>query len=50
MKMVEFLFKFRRSPIDNKQALVQVMDWRRTGDKQLPEAMVARFSEAYMRH
>ena len=29
-----------RSPIDNKPALVQVMAWRRTGDKPLPETMV----------
>ena len=29
-----------RSPIDNKPALVQVMAWRRTGDKQLPELML----------
>ena len=25
-----------RSPINNKTALVQVMAWRRTGDKPLP--------------
>ena len=29
-----------RSPIDNKSALVQVMAWRRTGDKPLPEPMM----------
>ena len=29
-----------RSPIDNKPALVEVMAWRRTGDKPLPETMV----------
>ena len=28
------------SPIDNKQALVQVMAWRRKGDKPLPELML----------
>ena len=28
-----------RSPIDNKPALVQVMVWRRTGDKPLPESI-----------
>ena len=27
-------------PIDNKSALVQVMAWRRTGDKPLPEPML----------
>ena len=39
-----------RSPIDNKLALVQVMAWRRTGDKPSPEPMVTSFSDAYMRH
>ena len=39
-----------RSPIDNKPALVQVMAWRRTGDKPLPEPMMAQFTDAYMRH
>ena len=38
------------SPIDNKAALVQVMAWRRTGDKPLSEPMMTRFSDAYMRH
>ena len=36
-------------PIDNKAALVQVMAWRRTGDKPLPEPMLAQFTDAYMR-
>ena len=39
-----------RSPIDNKPALVQVMAWRRTGDKPLPEPMLAQFPDVYMRH
>ena len=39
-----------RSPIDNKPALVQVIAWRRTGDKPLPEPMMNQFSDAYMRH
>ena len=39
-----------RSPIDNKPALVQVMAWRRTGDKPLPEPMMTQFTDAYMRH
>ena len=39
-----------RSPIDNKPALVQVMAWRRTADKPLPEAMMTQFTDAYMRH
>ena len=32
-----------RSPIDNKPALVQLMAWRRTGDKQLPGPIVTQF-------
>ena len=39
-----------RSPIDNKPVLVQVMDWRRRGDKPLPEPMLTQFTDAYMRH
>ena len=37
-------------PIDNKSAFVQVMAWRRKGDKPLPEVMFAEFTDAYMRH
>ena len=39
-----------RSPLDNKPALIQVMAWRRTGDKPLPEPMLAQFPDVYMRH
>ena len=39
-----------KGPIDNKPALCQLMAWRRTGDKPLPEPMMAYFTEAYMRH
>ena len=39
-----------RSTIDNKPALVQVMAWRRTGDKPLPESILTQFADAYMRH
>ena len=39
-----------RDPIDNKPALVQVIVWRRTGDKPLPELMMAQFTDAHMRH
>ena len=38
------------SSIDNKPALVQVMAWRRIDNKPLPEAMMAQFIDAYMRH
>ena len=39
-----------KSPIDNNPALVQVMAWRRIGDKPLHEPMMAQFTDAYMRH
>ena len=35
-----------KGPIDNKSVLVQVMAWRRTGDKPLPEPMLTRISAA----
>ena len=38
------------SPIDNKSAFVQVIAWRRTGDKPLPEQMMTQFTDAYLRH
>ena len=38
-----------KGPIHNKSALVQVMAWRRTGDKPLPEAMMTQFTDGYMR-
>ena len=39
-----------RGSIVNKPALVQVMAWRRTGDKPLPELMLTQSTDAYMRH
>ena len=39
-----------RSPIANKPVLVQVMAWRRRGDKPLPEPMLTQFTDAYMQH
>ena len=39
-----------RGPIDNRPALVQVMAWRRTGDKLLPETTLTQFTDAYMWH
>ena len=38
------------SLVDNNPALVQVMAWRQTGDKPLPEPMLTRFTHAYMQH
>ena len=39
-----------KSPVDNKLTLVQVIAWRRTGDKPLPEPMMTKSTYAYMRH
>ena len=39
-----------KGPIDNKSALVQVMAWRRIGDKPLSEPMLTEFIDAYTRH
>ena len=49
----EFRFNFHwilvlKNPIDNKSALVQIMDWHLTGDKPLSEPMTPYFSDAYM--
>ena len=37
-------------PIDNKPALVQLMAWRRPGDKPLSEPMLTQFTASYMRY
>ena len=34
----------------DKLSLVQVMDWRRAGDKPLPEPMMTHFNDAYIRN
>ena len=34
--------------IDNKSALVQAMVWHRTGDKSLPEPMMAHLDAVYI--
>ena len=39
-----------KSRIDNKPALVQVMAWRRIGDKPLSEPTLIQFTDAYMQH
>ena len=45
-----FLSENDRSPIDNKPALVQVISWRRTDNKPLPEPTLTRFIDTYMRY
>ena len=37
-------------PINNKFSLVQVMAWRRTGNKPLHEPMMTQFNDAYICH
>ena len=39
-----------KDPIDNKAVLVQTMAQRHTGDKPLPEPMLTKFTDGYMRH
>ena len=39
-----------QGPINNIPALVQIMAWRRSGDKPLSEPMMAWLNDAYMRH
>ena len=39
-----------KGPINNIPALVQIMAWRRSGDKPLSKSMMVLFTDAYMRH
>ena len=39
-----------RGPINNTQALVQVLAWCRTGNMPLPGPMLTQFTDTYMRH
>ena len=39
-----------KGPINNIPALVQIMAWRRPGEKPLSEPMMVYFTEAYLRH
>ena len=39
-----------KGPIDIDRALVKVRVWRRTGDKPLPEPMLTKLIDAYVRH
>ena len=39
-----------KGPINNIPALVQIMAWRRIGDKPLSEPMLTQFTDAFMRH
>ena len=49
--LIQIQLKFvPKAHINNKSVLVQVMAWRRIGDKPLPEPMLAQFTDAYMGH
>ena len=49
--LIKISLKFvSRNPIDNKPALVQVMAWRRLGNKPLSGPMLTQFTDAYMQH
>ena len=37
-----------KGPINNNSALIQVMAWRRTGDKPLLDPMLTHFIDAYI--
>ena len=47
--MIKISLKFiPKGEIDNNTALVQIMAWRRIGDKPLSEPMLTQFTDAYM--
>ena len=48
--LIKMSLKFVLSPVDNNPAMVQIMAWRRPGDKPLSEPMFTQFTDAYMRH
>ena len=39
-----------KGPINYNSALVQVVAWHRTGEKPLPESMLTKSTDAYIRH
>ena len=46
--LIQISLKFTpKGPIDNNTALVQVIAWRQTGNKSLPEPMMTQFTDAY---
>ena len=49
--LIKISLKFvLKGPIDNNPALVQILAWRRIGDKPLFEPMLTQITDAYMRH
>ena len=48
--LLRILLKFiLKGSFDDKSVLVQIMTWRRTGDRPLPEAMLTQFNDEYTR-
>ena len=50
MKSLELQIRLHCGLIYNKSALVQVMDWRLTGAKPLPEPRLTKTSDVIWRH
>ena len=55
MEMIQFPIQISlklvpRNPNDNRPTMVQVMAWRRTGDKPLPKLMLTQLTDAYIHH
>ena len=49
--LIRISLKFTpKDSINNIPALVQIMAWRRSGDKPLSEPMLTQFTDAFMRH
>ena len=49
--LIEFLLKFiAKGPIDNTSELVEVMAWHQTGNQPLPQPMMTKYTDAYVRH
>ena len=48
LRIYQISLKFvPKGPIDNALTLVQVMAWHLKGNKSLPEAMLAEFTDSY---
>ena len=49
--LIQMSLKFvPKGSMDSKSVLIQVIAWRRKGDKPLSEPMLTQFTDAYMRH
>ena len=50
MRFSHSLKHFPWGLIDKKSSLIEVMVWRRTGDKPLPQPKMTQFNDAHTRH